>query len=55
MAAVVIGIDPHKASDTAVAVDEREVTLGDVRVRATAAQSERLLAWAGRWPQRIWR
>ena len=54
MAAVVIGIDPHKASHTAVAVDEREVTLGDVRVRATAAQSERLLAWAGRWPQRIW-
>jgi transposase len=54
MAAVVIGIDPHKASHTAVAVDEREVALGDVRVRASAAQSERLLAWAGRWPQRIW-
>jgi hypothetical protein len=28
--------------------------LGDLRVRATAALSERLLAWAGRWPQRIW-
>ena len=40
MAAVVIGIDPHKASHTAVAVDEREVALGDVRVRATATQSE---------------
>jgi transposase len=52
--AVVIGIDPHKASHTAVAVDERELPLGDVRVRATAAQSERLLAWAQQWPQRSW-
>ena len=31
--AVVIGIDPHKGSHTAVAVDERELPLGDVRVR----------------------
>ena len=54
MAAVVIGIDPHKASHTAVAVDERELALGDVRVRATAMQSERLLAWAAQWPQRTW-
>lgn len=45
--AVVIGIDPHNASHTAVAVDERELLVGDVRVRATAAQGERLLAWAG--------
>jgi hypothetical protein len=28
MAAVMIGIDPHKASHTAVAVDGREVPLG---------------------------
>jgi transposase len=54
MTAVVIGIDPHKASHTAVAVDERELALGDVRVRATAMQSERLLAWAAQWPQRTW-
>jgi hypothetical protein len=38
MSAVVIGIDPHKASHTAVAVDERELPLGGVRVRATAVQ-----------------
>jgi transposase len=54
MSAVVIGIDPHKASHTAVAVDERELPLGDVRVRASAAQAERLLAWAAQWPQRTW-
>lgn len=54
MSAVVIGIDPHKASHTAVAVDERELALGGVRVRATAVQSERLLAWAAQWPQRSW-
>ena len=52
--AVVIGIDPHKASHTAVALDERELPLGDVRVRASAAQSERLLGWARQWPQRSW-
>jgi Bacterial transcriptional activator domain/Transposase len=54
MSAVVSGIDPHKASHTAVAVDERELALGDVRVRATAVQGERLLAWAAQWPQRSW-
>lgn len=54
MSTVVIGIDPHKASHTAVAVDEREVPLGDLRVRATAAQTERLVAWARQWPQRVW-
>jgi transposase len=54
MSTVVIGIDPHKASHTAVAVDERELALGEVRVRASVAQTERLLAWAEHWPQRSW-
>lgn len=54
MSAVVIGIDPHKASHTAVAVDEHEVSLGELRVRAWAGQAERLLGWAARWPQRSW-
>jgi transposase len=51
---VVIGIDPHKASHTAVAVDERELPLGDLRVRASATKTERLLAWAAQWPERTW-
>ena len=52
MVAVMIGIDPHKASHTAVAIDPAEVPLGQVQVRACAAQAERLLGWAQAWPQR---
>ena len=54
MAAVMIGVDPHKASHTAVAISVAEEPLGELRVRACAAQAERLLAWAAAWPQRIW-
>jgi transposase len=54
MSAVMIGIDPHKASHTAVALDGREVTLGQLRVRACETQSEQLLAWAKQWPDRSW-
>ena len=53
-ARVVIGVDPHKASHTAVAVSEREVPVGSLRVRATARQAEQLIAWAVRWPRRVW-
>jgi transposase len=54
VAAVMIGVDPHKGSHTAVAIGVAEEPLGQVRVRASAAQAERLLAWAASWPQRIW-
>jgi hypothetical protein len=54
MAAVVIGVDPHKASHTAVAISADEEPLGELQVRASAAQAERLLAWAAAWPERIW-
>ena len=54
MAAVMIGIDPHKASHTAVAISAAEEPLGELRVRACAAQAEQLLAWAAAWPQRTW-
>src|SRR5215813_3723880 len=50
MAAVMIGVDPHKASHTAVAISVAEEPLGELRVRASAAQAERLLAWAAAWP-----
>jgi predicted RNA binding protein with dsRBD fold (UPF0201 family) len=43
---VVIGIDPHKASHTAVAVDGDEEPLSSVKVRATRKQVEQLLDWA---------
>ena len=54
MAAVMIGIDPHKASHTAVVISGAEEPLGELRVRASAAQAERLLAWAAAWPERTW-
>jgi transposase len=54
MAAVMIGVDPHKGSHTAVAIGAAEEPLGELRVRASAAQAEKLVAWAAAWPERIW-
>jgi transposase len=54
MAVVMIGVDPHKGSHTAVVIGAAEELLGQLRVRACAAQAERLLAWAAAWPQRTW-
>ena len=54
MVAVMIGVDPHKGSHTAVAIGAAEEPLGQLRVRASAAQAERLLAWAEAWPERTW-
>jgi transposase len=54
MVAVMIGIDPHKGSHTAVAIGAGEEPLGKLRVRASVAQAEKLLAWAAAWPERTW-
>ena len=54
MAAVMIGVDPHKASYTAVAIDVAREPLGELRDRASAVQADRLQAWASAWPQRTW-
>ena len=54
MTAVMIGIDPHKGSHTAVAISAAEEPLGDLRVRASAAQAGHLVAWAASWPERTW-
>jgi transposase len=54
MAAVMIGVDPHKGSHTAVVTGPAEEPLGELRVRACAAQAEQLLAWAAAWPERTW-
>ncbi|HVR80080.1 MAG TPA: IS110 family transposase [Acidimicrobiia bacterium] len=43
-----IGIDPHKAIHTAVAIDESEIVLGEVTVRANRSQLTTLLDWADR-------
>ncbi len=54
MVAVMIGVDPHKASHTAVAIGLPEEPLGQLRVRASESQAERLLAWAQAWPEGTW-
>jgi transposase len=54
MTEVMIGVDPRKGSHTAVAIGVAEEPLGKLRVRATAAQAQRLVAWAAAWPERTW-
>jgi transposase len=51
---VLIGVDPHKSSHTAVAIDGDEVALGQLKVRASKKQCEQLLEWAGCFPDRRW-
>jgi len=41
-----IGIDPHKATHTAVAIDETEQVLGELTVPADRYQTIRLVEWA---------
>src|SRR6266478_8720614 len=54
MAAVMIGVDPHKGSHTAVVISPAEEPLGELRVRASAVQAQKLIAWAAAWPERTW-
>src|SRR4051812_41630451 len=54
MTEVIIGIDPHKGSHTAVVLDRDERTLGRRRVKANASQLDQLRRWAAPWPQRTW-
>jgi transposase len=51
---VIIGIDPHKASHTAVAIGCDEQQLAEIRVRATCQQTAKLLAWAQPLGERTW-
>ena len=49
-----IGIDPHKATHTAVAIDSDEHVLAELKLRATKAQAERLCEWAEPFEKREW-
>ena len=48
------GVDPHKASHTAVAIGHDEAELGRTRVRATRTQVPQPVAWAERLGARRW-
>jgi transposase len=51
---ITIGIDPHKRSLTAAALDSHSQLLGQLRLPASAQTGSQLLAWAATWPQRRW-
>jgi Transposase len=52
--AVMIGVDPHKGSHTATALDAAEHELSRRKVRAGRRQVEQLLAWATPFEARTW-
>jgi transposase len=54
MTLVLIGVDPHKGSHTAVAIDQNESSLGELKVRSSKKQCDLLLDWASRFEQRRW-
>jgi transposase len=51
---ITIGIDPHKGSHTAVAIDSNEHVLDEIRVRSCSTQTTRLRDWAKRFEERTW-
>jgi len=51
---VIIGVDPHKATHTAVAIGPDEDELDRAQVRATRRQTEQLLSWAAPFEKRTW-
>ena len=51
---ITIGIDSHKSSITAVALDPAGHEIGTIRFPVTAALTGQLLEWATSWPDRDW-
>jgi len=51
---VIIGVDPHKATHTAVAIDRSETELARARVRSSRMQISQLLRWAEPLGERTW-
>jgi transposase len=52
--AVIIGVDPHKATHTAVAISGDERELASKKVRSGGHQADNLLAWAAPFGTRTW-
>src|SRR5438874_608785 len=51
---VIIGVDPHKASHTAVAISDGEEELDRRKVRSGGAQLSQLVSWAEPFEKRTW-
>ncbi len=50
----IIGIDPHKASHTATAINPDLTDVASIRVRSSQHMTSDLLIWAEAWPDRQW-
>lgn len=51
---VIIGVDPHKATHTAVAIGAAEEELSRKKVRSGGTQAEQLVSWAEPFETRTW-
>lgn len=51
---IMIGIDPHKATHTAVAIDGDERVLDEYTLRASSVQARRLCSWAEQFGDKAW-
>jgi transposase len=55
VAMVIIGVDPHKSTHTATAIDpQTNRTVASVRIDASLVDYRRLLRWAGQFDHRRW-
>ena len=51
---VTIGIDPHKSSHTAVAIDTNETVIDQIKIRSCSTQADRLRDWANQFEHPDW-
>ena len=52
---ILIGVDPHKSTHTATAVEPgTNSEIASIRIEATLGEYRRMLIWARRWPRRRW-
>ena len=52
---MLIGIDPHKTTHTATAVEPHtNQEVASIRIEASLREYRRMLTWANQWPQRRW-
>ena len=52
---MLIGIDPHKTTHTATAVEPHmNQEVASIRIDASLQEYRRMLTWANQWPQRRW-
>ena len=51
---VMIGVDPHKRSHTAVAIDDDDVAIASIEVRADDGQLGELAQWSAAFADRMW-